>query len=63
MDGSRDLERGPVSEPESEVEKIAMMDTQPRISWWRRWRRFFLVLIVVLGLGGLAVGIIFGTRS
>lgn len=63
MDGARDLERGPVSEPESEVEKIAMMETQPRISWWRRWRRFIFVLIVVLGLGGLAVGIIFGTRS
>lgn len=63
MDGARDLERGPVSEPESELEKVAMVETRARMSWWRRWRRFFLVLIVVLGLGGLAVGIIFGTRS
>lgn len=59
----RDLEAGPVSEPESELEKAVMAETRVKRSWWRRWRRFVVILMVVLGLAGLAVGIIFGTRS
>lgn len=59
----RDLERGPVSEPESEAEKIAMMETPETRPRWKQWRRFLLILMVVLGLAGLAVGIIFGTRA
>lgn len=59
----RDLEAGPASEPESELEKGVMTEMMERRSWWQRWRRFVVVLLVVLGLGGLAVGIIFGTRS
>lgn len=59
----RDLESGgPVSEPESELEKAVVTETRERRSWWRRWRRFVVILMVVLGLAGLAVGIIFGTR-
>lgn len=63
LDRERDLERGPVSEPESEAEKVVLAETQARRSCWRRWRRVFMLAIIVLGLAGFAVGIIFGIRS